>query len=180
MEKAIDPEPLRALCKAGDLLEIRKEANSAAFEVFVNVVLPPVVRKNFFKVKKYDFKLSEFVTIADEAFGLVLLENNFEKWNVWEERGKEVAKTVKTKFGQSGTHWASSVDTIARYNEFYEMVKARRNEGSNGDIETKLLENWKMEREGPLRLKRKFGDIEYSTDVTNLEETTSPMDSFDD
>ena len=99
MEKAIDPEPLRALCKAGDLLEIRKEANSAAFEVFVNVVLPPVVRKNFFKVKKYDFKLSEFVTIADEAFGLVLLENNFEKWNVWEERGKEVAKTVKTKFG---------------------------------------------------------------------------------
>ena len=72
------------------------------------------------------------------------------------------------------------MDTIARYNEFYEMVKARRNEGSNGDIETKLLENWKMEREGPLRLKRKFGDIEYSTDVTNLEETTSPMDSFDD
>ena len=104
-------------------MNIRDEENSEAFEVFVKVVLPPVVRKTYFKVKKYDVKLSEFVLIADEAFGLVLLENNFTKWNTWKEEGKERAQSIPTKYGQSGTHWASSKETITRYNDIYAMVK---------------------------------------------------------
>jgi len=71
----LDPDLLREICKFDNLINIRKEEWSAAFEIFVKVVLPPVVRKNYFKVKKYDFKISEFVLIADEAFGLVLLDN---------------------------------------------------------------------------------------------------------
>jgi len=67
-----------------------------------------VVRKNYFKVKKHDFKILEFVSIADKAFGLVLLDNNFKKWNTWVVKGKAEVKTVKNKFGQSNTHWASS------------------------------------------------------------------------
>lgn len=179
-EKAVDPEPLTAICLLGELMNIRDEENSAAFEVFVKVVLPPVVRKTYFKVKKYDVKLSEFVSIADEAFGLVLLENNFAKWNVWEKEGKESAKSIPTKYGQSGTHWASSKETITRYNEFYAMVKEKRSEANNGDVETTMLEDWKKEREGPVRSKRKFDNIEYSTDLTNQEEIMSPMDSFND
>ena len=95
-------------------MNIRDEENSEAFEVFVKVVLPPVVRKTYFKVKKYDVKLSEFVLIADEAFGLVLLENNFTKWNTWKEEGKERAKSILTKYEQSSTHWASSKETITQ------------------------------------------------------------------
>ena len=79
----LDPDPLREICKYDDLINIRSDDGSAAFEVSVKVVLPPVVRKNYFKVKKYDFKISEFVSIADEAFGLVLLDNNFKKWDTW-------------------------------------------------------------------------------------------------
>jgi len=179
-EKAVDPDPLTEICLSGDLMNIRDEENSEAFEVFVKVVLPPVVRKTYFKVKKYDVKLSEFVSIADEAFGLVLLENNFAKWNTWKEEGKEKAKSIPTKYGQSGTHWASSKETITRYNEFYAMVKGKRSEANNGDVETTMLEDWKKEREGPVQSKRKFGDIEYSTDMTNQEEDMSPMDSFND
>jgi len=135
-----------------------------------------VVRKNYFKLKKYDFKISEFVTIADEAFGLVLLENNLKKWETWVVKGKAEAKTVKNKFGQSNTHWASSADTIARYNELYEMVKDARSVATNEDVETKLLDEWKQS-------KRKFDDITYSTDITDTDEqvATSPRDSsFDD
>ena len=132
--------------------------------------------ENYFKLKKYDFKISEFVTIADEAFGLVLLENNLKKWETWVVKGKAEAKTVKNKFGQSNTHWASSADTIARYNELYEMVKDARSVATNEDVETKLLDEWKQS-------KRKFDDITYSTDITDTDEqvATSPRDSsFDD
>ena len=88
----LDPDPLREICKYNNLINIRKEEKSKAFKVFVKVVLPPVVRKNYFKVKKYDFKISELVSIADEAFGLVLLDNNFKKWDMWVTNGKAEAK----------------------------------------------------------------------------------------
>jgi len=177
-----DPDPLRVICKFHDLIDIRKEENSAAFEIFVKVVLPPVVRKNYFKVKKYDFKISDFVSIADEAFGLVLLDNNFKKWDTWVAKGKAEAKTVKNKFGLSNTHWASSADTIAQYNELYEMIKEAHSVATNEDVETKLLDEWKRERDGHLQLKRKFDEITYSTDITDLADqvATSPRDSFDD
>jgi len=178
----LDPDPLRCICKYENLINIRKEENSASFEVFVKVVLRPVVRKNYFKVKKYDFKISEFVSIADEAFGLVLLDNNFKKWDTWVTKVKAEAKTVKNKFGQSNTHWVSSADTIARYNELYEMIKEARSVATNEDVETKLLDEWKRERDGHLQSKRKFDDITYSTDITDLADqvSTSPRDSFDD
>jgi len=180
--KLLDPDPLRCMCKFDDLIDIRKEENSAAFEIFVKIVLPPVVRKNYFKVKKYDLKISEFVSIADEAFGLVLLDNNFKKWDMWVTNGKAEAKKVKNKFGQSNTHWASSAETIARYNELYEMIRKARSVATNDDVETRLLDEWKTERNGHLQLKRKFDDITYSTDITDLADqvSTSPMDSFDD
>jgi len=155
--EVLDPDPLREICKYHDLINIRSDGgDSAAFEVFVKVVLPPVVTKNYFKVKKYDFKISEFVTIADEAFGLVLFENNFKKWDTWVIKGKAEAKRVKNKFGQSNTHWASSADTIAQYNELYEMVKDARSVAMNEDVETKLLDEWKRERDGHLQSKSKF------------------------
>ena len=73
----------------------------------------------------------------------VLLENNFTKWNTWKEEGKERAKSIPTKYGQSGTHWASSMETITQYNEFYAMVKDKRSEANNGDVEKQC---WKTGR----------------------------------
>ena len=44
-KKAVDPIPLQVLCVLEDLMDIRMEENEEAFEVFVKMVLPPVVRK---------------------------------------------------------------------------------------------------------------------------------------
>ena len=45
------------------------------------------------------------------------------------------------------------------------MVKAKRNEATNGYIESRMLLAWQKEREEPVRNKRKFDDIVYITDL---------------
>ena len=44
------------------------------------------------------------------------------------------------------------------------MVKAKRNEATNGYIESRMLLAWQKEKEEPVRNKRKFDDIAYITE----------------
>jgi len=67
--------------KNTDIIKIRDDSNKFAFFFFARELLPCVTKKLIFRQNKFLKRLSEFVTISDEAFALFTLENNAARWN---------------------------------------------------------------------------------------------------
>ncbi len=88
-----------------------------AYTLFCDEVLSLVVGRNEWKVTSMSKKISEFVTVSDEAFGLLLMENSWELWKQMGERarkGEDIGNAkrgsdderggLNTKFTMNGGH----------------------------------------------------------------------------
>jgi hypothetical protein len=80
--------------KDGSLLRIRESQNKDAFFYFSRELLPCVTKRLVFRQNKFVRRLSEFVSVSDEAFALFTLENNVARWNAMFE--KNVTKSDDT------------------------------------------------------------------------------------
>jgi len=119
-----DIEMLRSLCESRKLLLIRETENEEAFKAFVTLILPPVIQKIRFRNLKCHKPLSKFVSVPDEAFALLILENNFQKWEAYvqkkirddEQDGEEDdgdghpyedPKKIKSRYGMETKNWST-------------------------------------------------------------------------
>ncbi len=68
-----------------------------SYAKFSEVVLSCVVGKTSWKMNSGTRKLSEFVTVSDEAFGLLLMFNSWEVWKMMSENAKEGKPIGKAK-----------------------------------------------------------------------------------
>jgi len=184
---------LRKLCEANLLLNLRDSDNASAFKAVVDLVLPGIVRKLFFRNKKCEKPLSTYVTVADEAFGLLILENNFQKWEKYieiragmegEAGARLAAKKCKTRYAVGGksSAWANDQMAIGRYNAFVEMITEKRALLPQQERETEIMNEYANgnTRKNTCGLKRKFYDAEENTGDL-LEETLpllTPVDLF--
>ena len=86
------------------------------------------------------------MTIPDEAFRLLILENNFEKWEKYDSDGRKsnLAKRTSTKYAPSdkSTNWAGNVKALARYNSYYMMIRDRRLLVEQQDLENEIKETF--------------------------------------
>jgi len=67
---------------ADRLAELRKDYDS--YSKFCQLVLSIVVGRNIWKTTVGKCKISDFVTVSDEAFALLLIDNS---WHVWLDMG---------------------------------------------------------------------------------------------
>ena len=79
-----------------DIIALRESDDNIkeAFFFFAREFIPHIVKQLVFRQFKLVNLLSEFVTISDEAFTLLLLENNVARWNAMFTAGKN--KTDET------------------------------------------------------------------------------------
>lgn len=76
-----------------DIMDMRKDTNGAYSKFFCLHMLRPVVTEKAWKAISHRQKLShkDFVTVTDESFALVILENN---WTLWTEQGEDSGATA--------------------------------------------------------------------------------------
>ena len=169
----LNPETLVALVEDDGLEDLRIHDNLDAFEVFVRYVIPPVVRKMLFRTKRTKEKVSTYVTVFDEAFAMLVLENNAEKWKIFYENEltSKKGKSAKPRYcPTSGVNAKQSTYTgnwteegIDRYNELCDLVHEKRTESYIDEDEDTIRE----------RMYGTFGKKGgyYRRDVDETEET---------
>ena len=106
---------------------------------FVNYLLSAVVGKCVYKSQKHKALVSTYTTISDEAFALIVVENNWERWMDMHEHNNYKSSNVMPKFTNAGkTRYSSngssnqkykgwSAAGLKRFNEIFLMVKNDRN-----------------------------------------------------
>lgn len=153
---------LSLLSKAGDdhncsVISLRNDNTKLAFFFFAREFLPCVVKRLVFRQKKLQHQLSEFVTVSDEAFTLLLLENNVARWNAMFAEGtnkshdqmppqkfqsavvtrnddKNIARK-NNKIGKDGY----GLQAVCRYNEYYQEIEQARNNIDTESLEKELM-----------------------------------------
>ena len=130
-----------------------------AFFFFAREFLPCVVKRLVFREFKLVNLLSEFVTISDEAFTLLLLENNVARWNAMFAAGKNksddsmplqkfqpvneqpISGVKKTNNGkkQKSVKDGYSLKAAERYMEYFDYVEKARMKIDRDSLEMELL-----------------------------------------
>jgi hypothetical protein len=140
-----------------DIIKIRDDSNKDAFFYFARELLPCVTKKLTFRQNKYLKRLSEFVTVSDEAFALFTLENNAARWNAMfakkvsksdestppqkfhNNAGKKERDTItvdKNKWSGGGGKDGYGFRAAERYNQYYRYIRDSRQD----ETKTFLLE----------------------------------------
>jgi hypothetical protein len=153
---------LSILSNAGDdhncsVISLRKDDTKLAFFFFAREFLPCVVKRLVFRQKKLQHQLSEFVTVSDEAFTLLLLENNVTRWNVMFAEGTKksddqmppqkfqsavVARKDDKNIGRKDDKIGKDgygLRAVHRYNEYYRNIEQARNNIDAESLEKELM-----------------------------------------
>ena len=163
-----------------DTLKLRFEADEyPVYKDFVSFFVSGVVGIRHFERNKTNYKYSTYVTVSDEAFTVLSIENNWKRWSAmakteeWRESdvpskwttSKENKKERRNEYGeridedlppQATRYRGWSFQGIARYNQLFQEIKARRTTKSFLDYEDYLLNEFQTEEaeEGKRKGKR--------------------------
>lgn len=150
------------LLKDDNIHLIREKGSLEANIVYSEMCYPGMVGKQKWKVRHMDCSLRLLVTEADEALAAVILENNFEEWDML-ARGMNVDKNNRrTKYTHGGGEdldgqkkgW--SLKGKKRYNDMFDTIERLRRDMNHGvTLESDMKEKWK---ERGMRNKRKRTD----------------------
>jgi hypothetical protein len=139
------------------------------YNVFFDLFVINVVGAAKFRSRVVQQFVSSFVTISDEAFALLVLENCEEKWMDMYEK-KETRSDKKNKYTDGGKSCKSgrsrnlkgwSNRGLNRFNELYRLVKSDR-ERKDVSFEGSFLELMREKYQG--RKKRKLEVRVYEND----------------
>ena len=130
-----------------NILDLRKDTNDAYSKFFCLHFLKPMVTDKIWKERCHSNVLSDedFVTITDESFALLVLENN---WDFWVAKGKDDEATAEdnppkytneAKSSGKGKGWND--EGKIRLNELIKMVKKDRAASHATKFEEVFLQN---------------------------------------
>jgi hypothetical protein len=116
-----------------------------------NIMQDVAGRKNWNCQVKSKGLLRNCVTVSDEAFAILLLDNNMEKWREQVEEREDQENqngggtTVTTKYTASGRMWSRK--GMSRFVEIYNVVSEGRANDKNRATTwaANLREMWKVE-----------------------------------
>ena len=147
------------------LQENYRKENTAEFEYFITSLLPKIGHNRIrFDLKKRKKVISEIFTIQDEAFGLLILCNEYDVW-VWQRKAREEGKKgnqlrMKKKFVDmnSGNQNSWSEHGISLFYDLCREIKERRE-----TVESKKMEEDLMDKIINNHSKKSVGNIEEPT-----------------
>jgi hypothetical protein len=147
-----------------------------------NIMQDVAGRKNWNCQVKSKGLMRNCVTVSDEAFAILLLDNNMEKWReqVEEKEDQENQNgggtTVTTKYTASGRMWSRK--GMSRFVEIYNVVSEGRAADKNRTTtwDAKLREMWKAEILG----KKPQGRNRRKTPMTEPSFIEMPIDAIEE
>lgn len=193
-----DPKQKRHLEGADELMTILSKASEAgsplislrnddskklAFFFFAREFLPCVVKRLYFRQNRFELQLSEFVTVSDEAFTLLVLENNVARWNAMFTEGTNRAsdKMPPQKYQSfvddsknGGGKDGYSTQATRRYNEYFDMVEEARKEPTTLPLEYELMKRMEALNDGK-KYSNKKSKRKRDGELNHLDEDGSPL-----
>lgn len=147
------------------------------FRYFVERILPAISpSRNRFKDRKGKTKLSEIFTISDEAFGLVMLLNEF---HCWEEAAEKLPgeRYAKKKFcdARSGNKIGWSEKGTKVYNRICKNLRSRRNKDESVRLENNMYKEYSREN----GRNRELSSDESVSDAESIFEDDTCLDGND-
>jgi len=141
-----------------EILKLRQSPhnnNNTAFTFVVEHLAGTVIGQRKWKTARCYTALSRQMTISDEAFMLLLLENQYDMWKEAETtrvgRGKYTENAKNKKF----CGWSN--EGIRRFNELNTLVRVNRNKQFSKDVEDATLKTLAERYEKLLAVRRKNG-----------------------
>ena len=164
----------------------RRVETKDEFKYFVNRILAAVnVRNTQYHLRKHNKKISDIFSVSDEAFALLLLFNEFKRWNL---KGKKLAdkpnsagiltpdeiKETQKPFtgGNIGDPQGFSLEGRKVYSNLYEQVERLRDTRQSRELEQKILEE-----EEKAKVCKKERRRNTKEDTWNVMETVNPDSS---
>jgi hypothetical protein len=168
------------------LISLRNDdGKNLAFFFFAREFLPCIVKRLHFRQNKFECPLSEFVTVSDEAFTLLVLENNVARWNAMFSEGTNKAYDnmppqkyclVKDDDHGSGHGGKDGYSTQAtkRYNHYFDLI-----EGQRKDAKAITQEYDLMNRMEALELGKRYSNKKTKRkrdgELNHQDETGAPL-----
>lgn len=163
-----------------------------AYEMLTRILLRKVVGEKVWSGNCYRALLSEYCTASDEAFALLAIENNYERWK-WMHENQDCSNTTKgapeTLYTNAsadatptaGTRGAApsrfqgwSVEGYKRFDAFHKLVKADRAQIGRTKFEEDMKNYFAIEMASTIK-RRKKKTLEEDED-----EGVYPAHDFDD
>jgi hypothetical protein len=181
-----------------DLLQLREEpewseqddrriVNNIGFVFMVDFMYGSLIGKRQWKKDKLTVRLSSDLTISDEAFVLLVLENN---WDVFNGVANAEPKYTSRKLTSNKRNDGWSNEGITRYNELQSSVMRNRNEEFCQSVEIGVMNLlYENEKGHDARVKRDatFDDIHYCSSAGSKkkrfkiqQERVDPIVNLDD
>lgn len=121
-------------CIAEKILDYNN-VNKKVFRKFLDIAMPACALTTFVDdMKEFPEPYNRNVTVAEEAFALLVLENNYERWChiAADKEGrtpkakwmKEVSQGASQKTKNAAGNWTD--DGLTRYNKIIELVQVKR------------------------------------------------------
>jgi hypothetical protein len=156
-----------------------------AFFFFAREFIPCIVKRLHFRQYKFECPLSEFVTVSDEAFALLVLENNVARWNAMFSEGTNKAydnmppqKYHLVRDDIAGCHGGNkdgySTQAIKRYNDYYDLVEGKRKEPNTTAQEYELMKRMEKLEVGK-KYSSKKNKRKRDGELNHLDETGAPL-----
>ena len=191
-------DPMKSIVKEvtegrGDCMRFNLKKDE--FKMCAEICMIPMVERSRWRANHKKVPLSQIVTVSDEAFGVLVMENNLEDWIAEitpKKEGEEphkrgslckYTKPVKLRGGAIENKGVSmnrgwSIEGRERYNKIYDIVKEQRGRKRSADKETWMMNQWSDET-GNTDGKRKQMTAE-ETEMKKREDNYVPRVGFYD
>jgi hypothetical protein len=118
-----------------EILNLRQDSTGLYFN-FIEFFIAPVVGKIFYKDNCCEKMVSEFISVSDEAFALLIFENSYETWCDMLKTNNTKNSGVFCKYTNGGSSTGRNASSrryqgwnaegIKRFNVLFDLVKADR------------------------------------------------------
>ena len=177
-----------------DTLQLRyKDTEYPVYKDFVTFFVSGVIGIRHFERKKTTMDYRSYATISDEAFAILSLENNWDRWSAMAEteewKESDIAskwttsrdkRTIRRQKGpeendddddtpQATRYRGWSCQGIARYNQLFKDIKVNRATQSFLDFEEYLLKAYQTEEEEEGRRKGKRQKVDTRKQLPEAE-----------
>lgn len=167
---------------------IRRDGRNQDFKLLCEIGFEPMVSRETWKMNRGEVNVGNLLTVADETFALLTMENNINEWMNIEVHGKgsikrgELTRYVSQGSNNDGTKKGWTLEGKKRFNELYDAVVLKRGTRVSEMKEVWAKNEWKKEMSNKRR-RQTIGENEGDDDAAQAqieEETFVPKNGFTD
>ena len=128
--------------------DTRRQTNECYFD-FANFFISPIAGKQKFETRCWRFAFSTYVTISDEAFALLLFENNYDRWLDCAQRKDWTHSKIMPKYTTGGNVTQTPKNTKVTVTK--KGKASKKDQSSNDDTRlnnnasTAMYQGWSAE-----------------------------------